>query len=178
LLSESAVLGITEQDTVWQGFSPAFDMWIEETWISFCQGAHLVVGTREECRDTGNLGALWKMRNISVIHAVPTLISIMAMEGSDDAGVPDNVRLVVSLVPALLRLVVNLIIFFPSEPRGGGMPHFAGPKAVASWAPHNKYLRSDGDNCIGYLGRAYAKQTSDDWPTFTFVSCATFARGH
>jgi len=81
----------------------------------------------------------------------------MAMEGSDDAGVPDNVRLVVSLVPALLRLVVNLIIFFPSEPGGEHAP-LRWSQAVASWAPHTKYLRSDGDNCIGYLGRAYAKQ--------------------
>jgi hypothetical protein len=71
-------------------------MWIEETWISFCQGAHVVVGTREECRDTSNLGTLWKIRNISVIHAVPTLMGIIVMEGSNNAGVPDNVHLIVS----------------------------------------------------------------------------------
>jgi non-ribosomal peptide synthetase component F len=97
-MSESAVLGITERDTVWQGFSPAFDMWIEETWISFFRGAHVIVGTREECRDTSNLSVLWKHRNISVIHAVPTLMSMVAMEDSENAGVPDNVRLVVSFV--------------------------------------------------------------------------------
>jgi non-ribosomal peptide synthetase component F len=98
LLSESTVLGITEHDTVWQGFSPAFDMWIEETWISFCQGAHVVIGTREECLDTSGLGALWRIRDVSVVHAVPTLMGIMAMDGSDDAGVPDNVRLIVSFI--------------------------------------------------------------------------------
>lgn len=97
LLSESAVLGITEHDTVWQGFSPAFDMWIEETWVSFCRGAHVVVGTREECQDISNLGNLWRIRNISIIHAVPTLVSIMAMERSDGAGVPDNIRLIVCI---------------------------------------------------------------------------------
>jgi hypothetical protein len=57
-----------------------------------------VVGTREECRDTSNLGALWKIRNISVVHAVPTLMGILAMDGSDNAGIPNNVRLIVSFI--------------------------------------------------------------------------------
>jgi len=105
-MSESTVLGITEHDTVWQGFSPAFDMWIEETWISFCRGAHVVVGTREECRNITNLGTLWQIHDVSVVHAVPTLMSIMAMEGSDNAGVPDNVRLIVSFICVLLCIEV------------------------------------------------------------------------
>src|SRR6202041_3286306 len=110
----SAVLGITKRDTVWQGFSPTFDMWIEETWISFCQGAHVVVRTRKECRDTSNLGSLWKIRNISVVHAVPTLMGIMAMEESDDAGVPDNVRLIVSFTCRLVcnRAWISQFMFF------------------------------------------------------------------
>jgi non-ribosomal peptide synthetase-like protein len=79
-------------------------MWIEETWISFCRGAHVVVGTREECRDISNLGTLWQIRDISVVHAVPTLMSIMAMGGSYNAGVPDNVRLIVSSIFKLFVL--------------------------------------------------------------------------
>jgi non-ribosomal peptide synthetase component F len=98
LLSESSVLGITEYDTVWQGFSPAFDMWIEETWVSFCRGAHVIVGTREECRDTSQLGAIWKARKISVVHAVPTLMSIVVMDALDGESIPQNVRLIVSFI--------------------------------------------------------------------------------
>lgn len=71
-------------------------MWIEETWVSFCRGAHVVVGTREECRDASQLGAIWKTREISVVHAVPTLMSIVLMDVSEGDSVPHNVRLIVS----------------------------------------------------------------------------------
>ena len=136
---------------MWQGFSPAFDMWIEETWISFCRGAHVVVGTREECRDTSSLGALWKLRNISVVHAVPTLMGILALDGSDDAGVPSNVRLIVSFTSCIaldrIRLVIGFTIdwitLLLSEPRWRSLPAFASHKIVTSGPPSYQHVWSD-----------------------------------
>ncbi|KDQ08654.1 hypothetical protein BOTBODRAFT_563322 [Botryobasidium botryosum FD-172 SS1] len=92
IAAESSVLGITENDTVWQGSSPAFDIWIEETWISFARGAHVVVGTREECRDTGSIGTVWERRGISVVSTVPTLMGMMSMS---DQAIPECIRIVI-----------------------------------------------------------------------------------
>ncbi|WP_171493474.1 hypothetical protein, partial [Acinetobacter nosocomialis] len=39
--SENNVLGIEEQDKVYQGFSVAFDMSFEEIWLSYLVGATL-----------------------------------------------------------------------------------------------------------------------------------------
>ncbi|MBS1689789.1 MAG: AMP-binding protein, partial [Bacteroidetes bacterium] len=41
--SEQQVLGILPTDKVYQGFSVSFDMWCEETWISYMAGATLWV---------------------------------------------------------------------------------------------------------------------------------------
>lgn len=104
LLSDATILGITECDTVWQGSSPAFDMWIEETWLSFFLGAHVIVGTREECRDTSQLRNVWKSRQVSVVYAVPTLMSIILMDASDGDPVPKNVRLIVSYISETISM--------------------------------------------------------------------------
>lgn len=83
---------------------PAFDMWIEETWCAFAAGAHVAVGTREQCRDVSGLGGsrgVWAQRGVTVVHAVPTLMGIMTMEGlgdAEDVGIPQNIRLIVSFL--------------------------------------------------------------------------------
>ncbi|KAF0698264.1 hypothetical protein As57867_011053, partial [Aphanomyces stellatus] len=50
--AESSVLGVGPTEVVWNGFSPEFDMWIEETWTAFARGAHVAVA----------LPGQWKLR--------------------------------------------------------------------------------------------------------------------
>ncbi|KAL9933990.1 hypothetical protein V8E36_007072 [Tilletia maclaganii] len=98
VLSEGSLLGLRPTDITWQGFSAAFDMWIEETWCSFAAGAHIAVGTREECRDASSLGGptgIWARRGVTILNAVPTLLSIMTMEGLGEQGsLPESIRVI------------------------------------------------------------------------------------
>ncbi|KAG9727267.1 Non-ribosomal peptide synthetase C-terminal, partial [Aureobasidium melanogenum] len=81
---------------VWNGFSPAFDMFVEEMWVTVAGGGHLAIGTRAECRDVPALPAVWAKRGVTVVNAVPTLIGIMNIARSDDGDslLPSSVRLI------------------------------------------------------------------------------------
>ncbi|CAO1638341.1 unnamed protein product [Parajaminaea phylloscopi] len=96
-LSERAVLGTTQQDIVWNGFSPAFDMFVEEMWVTVAGAGHLAIGTREECQDVPGLPAVWVARGVTVVNAVPTLIGIMGIaqaDGADSRLLPPCIRLI------------------------------------------------------------------------------------
>jgi non-ribosomal peptide synthetase component F len=95
VFSERAVLQTSAKDVVWNGFSPAFDMFVEEMWITICGGGSLVIGTREECQDVPSLPALWADRGVTIVNAVPTLIGIMGVVGDDKSSIlPPKVRLI------------------------------------------------------------------------------------
>ncbi|EME78116.1 uncharacterized protein MYCFIDRAFT_87296 [Pseudocercospora fijiensis CIRAD86] len=95
-LSEREVLETSPEDVVWNGFSPAFDMFVEEMWVTIAGGGHLAIGTREECRDVPGLPAVWQSRGVSVVNAVPTLIGIMGISqiDGDSTLLPPSVRLI------------------------------------------------------------------------------------
>lgn len=95
-LSEREVLETGQQDIVWNGFSPAFDMFVEEMWVTIAGGGHLAVGTRQECRDVPGLPAVWATRGVTIVNAVPTLIGIMeiAQSAADSSLLPSCVRLI------------------------------------------------------------------------------------
>ncbi|CAD0108465.1 unnamed protein product [Aureobasidium uvarum] len=95
-LSEREVLETSPSDVVWNGFSPAFDMFVEEMWVTIAGGGHLAIGTRAECRDVPALPAVWKKRGVTLVNAVPTLIGIMNIARSDDGDslLPSSVRLI------------------------------------------------------------------------------------
>ncbi|PWN26758.1 Non-ribosomal peptide synthetase C-terminal [Jaminaea rosea] len=95
-LSERAVLETSSDDIVWNGFSPAFDMFVEEMWVTIAGGGHLAIGTREECRDVPGLPAIWTQRGVTVVNAVPTLIGIMGIAQADGDS---------KLLPACVRLI-------------------------------------------------------------------------
>ncbi len=76
LRSENEVLGVHGGDKVYQGFSVAFDMSFEEIWISYLVGATLWIAPREITGDPDALVAALEDNNISVLHAVPTLLSL------------------------------------------------------------------------------------------------------
>lgn len=80
LRAENAVLGVTEQDIVYQGFSPAFDMSLEEVFISYSVGATLIVATPELARAADALPAVLRDSGVTVLHCVPTLLAMLAEE--------------------------------------------------------------------------------------------------
>ena len=77
LRSENEVLGVCEDDVVYQGFSVAFDMSFEEIWISYLVGATLWIAPSECVADPEQIAAAVARQRISVIHAVPTLMGLL-----------------------------------------------------------------------------------------------------
>jgi non-ribosomal peptide synthetase-like protein len=69
---------------------------IDDTrWVSIAGGAHLIIGSRSECRNVSALGSsdgLWSQRGITIVNAVPTLINIMTSL-DDESKLPSSVRL-------------------------------------------------------------------------------------
>lgn len=76
LRSENAMLGVTETDCVYQGFSVAFDMSFEEIWISYLVGATLWIAPKELASDPEALPRALAEHGVTVLHAVPTLLAL------------------------------------------------------------------------------------------------------
>jgi non-ribosomal peptide synthetase-like protein len=85
--AEQSILKINSNDKVYQGFSVSFDMWCEETWISYFAGAALWVADNTTSKAIDELSDVLKKQKITVLHAVPSLLAVM------DEDVP-TVRLV------------------------------------------------------------------------------------
>ena len=80
LRSENSVLGITGNDRVYQGFSVAFDMSFEEIWISYLVGATLWIAPKEVALDPDALPHALIANQITVLHAVPTLLALFSID--------------------------------------------------------------------------------------------------
>ncbi len=80
LRSENEILGITEDDKVYQGFSVAFDMSFEEIWISYLVGATLWVAPKAIVSDPDALPKALQEQHVTVLHAVPTLLALFSTE--------------------------------------------------------------------------------------------------
>ena len=78
LRSENAVLEVAQADTVYQGFSVAFDMSFEEIWIAYLVGATLWLGPKEISGDPEALPRALAANRVTVLHAVPTLLALFA----------------------------------------------------------------------------------------------------
>ncbi len=77
LRSENQVLGVRQDDLVYQGFSVAFDMSFEEIWISYLVGATVWIAPPEIIADPEALVDALDRNGITVLHAVPTLLSLI-----------------------------------------------------------------------------------------------------
>ena len=77
LRGENEILGVRESDRVYQGFSAAFDMSFEEIWISYLAGATLWIAPPTLVGDPDLLAQTLARERITVLHAVPTLVSLM-----------------------------------------------------------------------------------------------------
>jgi non-ribosomal peptide synthetase-like protein len=75
--AEQTIFNIRETDRVYQGFSVSFDMWCEETWISYFAGATLWVADNTTSKAIDELGDILKRENITILHAVPSLLAVM-----------------------------------------------------------------------------------------------------
>jgi len=80
LRSENAVLGVLASDTVYHGFSVAFDMSFEEIWIAYLVGATLWLGPKESAGDPEALPRLLQENGVTVLHAVPTLLALFSTD--------------------------------------------------------------------------------------------------
>ncbi len=80
LRSENSILGIQESDRVYQGFSVAFDMSFEEIWISYLVGATLWIAPKEIAIDPDALPQALAQNQVTVLHAVPTLLALFNEE--------------------------------------------------------------------------------------------------
>lgn len=75
--SEQSVIGIRSSDKVYQGFAVSFDMWCEETWISFFAGASIWVADSATSKSIDELSSVLRQQEITVLHAVPSLLAVM-----------------------------------------------------------------------------------------------------
>jgi len=78
LRAENELLGVRTGDRVYQGFSVAFDMSFEEIWISYLVGATLWIAPPSLVGDPDLLAQTLARERITVLHAVPTLMSLLA----------------------------------------------------------------------------------------------------
>ena len=77
LRAENELLGVCAEDRVYQGFSVAFDMSFEEIWISYLAGATLWIAPPTAVADPEALARILTRERITVLHAVPTLMSLL-----------------------------------------------------------------------------------------------------
>jgi len=75
--AEQTVLEVSSKDRVYQGFSVSFDMWCEETWISYFAGATLWVADAATAKSIDELDEVLRRQRITVLHAVPSLLAVM-----------------------------------------------------------------------------------------------------
>ena len=75
--AEQTVLEVNSEDRVYQGFSVSFDMWCEETWISYFAGATLWVADAATAKSIDELSDVLREQRITVLHAVPSLLAVM-----------------------------------------------------------------------------------------------------
>ena len=75
--AEQSVFEIEPEDRVYQGFSVSFDMWCEETWITYLVGAQLWVADNTTAKSIDELSDVLNEQNITVLHAVPSLLAVI-----------------------------------------------------------------------------------------------------
>ena len=131
LRSENEVLGVREDDRVYQGFSVAFDMSFEEIWIAYLVGATLWIAPAEMVGDPERLAQAVARHRITVLHAVPTLMGLI------DDPLP-TVRLINLGGEACPEALVGAL-------------GAAGPRAL-------QYLWTDRGHCVGQPGAVAARR--------------------
>jgi non-ribosomal peptide synthetase-like protein len=81
--AEQTVLNVEATDRVYQGFSVSFDMWCEETWVSYFAGATIWVADNTTSKAIDELGDVLRDQKITILHAVPSLLAVMEDNNPD-----------------------------------------------------------------------------------------------
>lgn len=80
--AEQSIFQIQPNDKVYQGFSVSFDMWCEETWITYLAGASLWIADSVTSKSIDELPNVLEQEHITVFHAVPSLLAAMPRDVS------------------------------------------------------------------------------------------------
>ena len=75
--AEQSVFNIRSDDRVYQGFSVSFDMWCEETWVSYLAGAAIWVADNATSKAIDEISDVLNEQKISILHAVPSLLAVL-----------------------------------------------------------------------------------------------------
>jgi len=76
----SPVYGVTAGDRVYQGATIAFDLSVEEIWVTWGAGATLVAAPTDACRLGPQLAERLVSRRVTVLSCVPTLLATLDRE--------------------------------------------------------------------------------------------------
>jgi len=75
--AEQSIFNIEPTDRVFQGFSVSFDMWCEETWISYLAGATIWVADSLTAKAVDELSDVLNNAKITVLHTVPSILGLL-----------------------------------------------------------------------------------------------------
>ncbi|CAF4041777.1 unnamed protein product [Adineta steineri] len=75
--ADNEVMQIKHEDIVYQGSSAAFDMFLEETFLSYFVGATLVIASKMDILNSDRLHLFFIHHSITVLFCVPTLLFLM-----------------------------------------------------------------------------------------------------
>jgi non-ribosomal peptide synthetase component F len=75
--ADNEVMQIRHEDIVYQGASAAFDMFLEETFLSYFVGATLVIPSKMDILNSDRLHLFFIRHSITVLFCVPTLLLLM-----------------------------------------------------------------------------------------------------
>lgn len=74
------VCDVTEDDRIYQGFSPTFDGSVEEIWMALAHGASLVIPPPDVVRIGSEVGRLLNESHVTVFSTVPTMLSTIDVD--------------------------------------------------------------------------------------------------
>ncbi|KAF2992480.1 Dimodular nonribosomal peptide synthase [Methylocystis sp. MJC1] len=77
LRSANEIYGFSSSDVAFQGASLAFDLSMEEIWVSYLSGAALFVATSEVLADLEALPGVLEQAGVTVLDTVPTLLNAL-----------------------------------------------------------------------------------------------------
>ncbi|UJR16975.1 hypothetical protein I4U23_003873 [Adineta vaga] len=75
--ADNEIMQIRYEDIVYQGSSAAFDMFLEETFLSYSVGATLVIPSKMDILNSDKLHQFFIHHSITVLFCVPTLLLLM-----------------------------------------------------------------------------------------------------
>ncbi|CAF1074106.1 unnamed protein product [Didymodactylos carnosus] len=80
LRAVNEIYEFSSDDTVFQGSSIAFDLSMEEIWLSYMVGAKLFVANGEVMMDIEHLPNVMQQMGITILDTVPTLLSLLTTD--------------------------------------------------------------------------------------------------